>query len=193
MFEVLSPGFSRFLDFGGSNDPKNLLSNSHFEKGTSDWISYANREAVAEFEVIDEAMSIQIKQAGIKAWHISLNQKGLELSAGKFYTARFRVRGDGVTSMEVNITRVVHPRTSLSFDNSEQQHITTTKNWTTKSIEFEAIETITLKEGGARLFFKLGRSDKGWIQLDDIEFFEGKLTPNEKTQFSSSSLEKEFQ
>jgi len=153
----------------------NMLVNSHFDKGGLGWISYVNDEADASFKVDDGALHIQINQRAKKSWHIGLNQKDLEVIAGKFYTARFRVRGDGVASMYVDITRVIDPKTSLNFDNSQRQKVTTTNNWVTRTIEFEAIETITAKDGGARLFFRFGKSEKGTIVLDDIEFFEGKL------------------
>ncbi|MDC0434636.1 carbohydrate binding domain-containing protein [bacterium] len=161
-----------------SASSKNLLVNSDFEDGEIGWITYVNDSALASFEVIDGAMHIQIEQTPDKSWHIALNQKDLEVTAGKTYTVRFRVIGDGVTSMNVDITRVIDPKTTLSFDNSVRQKVTTTDYWNTKTIEFKAIETISLRDGGARLFFKFGKSKQGWILLDDIEFFEGKIEQN---------------
>jgi len=169
-FGFLSLGYYQY-----QSGDENRLVNSQFEDGTLGWITYVNDAAEAGFKVENGALQIQIDQPAEKSWHIGLNQKNLTVTAGKIYTARFRVRGDGVASMHVDITRVADPKTSLSFDNSVRQKVTTTKNWTTKSIEFEAIETITAKDGGARLFFRFGKSEKGKIELDDIEFFEGKL------------------
>lgn len=170
LFGFFSLGYYQY-----NTNESNMLVNSHFENGTVGWISYVNDAAAADFKVYNGALHIQLDQPTNTSWHIGLNQKDLEVTAGKFYTARFRVRGDGVTSMYVDITRVVNPKTSLSFDNSKQQKVTTTKDWAVRTIEFNAIETITAKDGGARLFFRFGNSEKGKIVLDDIELFEGKL------------------
>jgi len=170
VFGFLSLGYYQY-----QSSDKNMLVNSQFENGALGWITYVNEAADAGFRVENGALQLQINQPAEKSWHIGLNQKGLAVTSGKFYTARFRVRGDGVASMYVDITRVIDPKTSLSFDNSVRQKVTSTTNWTTKTIEFEAIETITAKDGGARLFFRFGKSDIGKIELDDIELFEGKL------------------
>jgi len=164
------------LGFGFHNDNgRNLLENSGFDNGTKGWLSYVDEAAQANFSVVEGELHLQIDQLSDISWHIGLNQKDLEVTAGKFYTARFRVRGDGVTSMYVDITRVVEPRTSLSFNNSVQQKVITTSEWVVHTIEFEAVETVGEKDGGARLFFRFGKSEKGKIVLDDIELFEGKL------------------
>jgi len=176
VFGFLSLGYYQY-----QSNEKNMLVNSQFEEGTLGWITYVNDAAAASFRVDNGALHIQIDQRSEKSWHIGLNQKDLAVTAGKFYTAQFRVRGDGVASMYVDITRVVDPKTSLSFDNSVRQKVTTTNEWVTKTIEFEAIETITAKDGGARLFFRFGKSEKGKIELDDIEFFEGKLAQDVST------------
>ena len=153
----------------------NLLVNPNFDEGSVGWISYVNDLAVADFSVRDGILNVQIGQKADKSWHISLNQKDLEVKAGQTYTVRFRLRGDGKTSVNVDITRVADPKTSLSFDNSARQTVLSTDYWVTKTMEFEAIESLSLKDGGARLLFKFGKSEKGWISLDDIEFYEGKV------------------
>lgn len=153
----------------------NLLVNSGFEQGMEGWISFVKDEAEANFEIKDEAMHLQIGGGAAKSWHIALNQKDLVIKAGEIYTAKFRLRGDGKTSMNVDITRVKRPMTSVSSGNSRRQQFTTKDSWTTHMVAFEANETVSLKDGGARLFFTFGNSEKGLAVLDDIEFFEGKL------------------
>jgi len=152
----------------------NLLTNSGFEQEGLGWIAYVNDAAVANFDIDEGVLRIDIGRTAEKSWHITLNQKDLEVTAGNTYTARFRVRGEGPTGMNVDITRVTDPKTTLSFDNSGRQTVATTSDWVTRTIEFEAIETVSSKDGGARLLFKFGRSGKGRIYLDDIEFHEGK-------------------
>lgn len=172
-FGLLSFGYFQF-----QSNNKNLLVNSNFDDGPVGWISFVHDTAAAHFKVVEGAMQIQIDQAAKTNWHIALNQKDLAVTAGKTYTVRFRVRGDGVTSMHVDITRVSEPRTSLSFDSSVRQMVTTTKDWATRTIEYEAIESVSAQDGGARLFFMFGKSEEGWIELDDIEFIEGKIEPD---------------
>jgi len=157
----------------------NLLTNSGFEEGGLGWISYVNDAAVANFDIDEETLRIDVGRTAEKGWHITLNQKDLEVTAGNTYTARFRVRGDGPTAMNVDITRVTDPRTTLSFDNSSRQTVATTSDWVTRTIEFEAIETVSSRDGGARLLFKFGRSGKGRIYLDDIEFYAGRAGGHE--------------
>jgi len=166
---VMSPAHFQFLPGMGSSKQGNLLANSHFENGASGWTSYVNAKADAEFKIIDQVMRLEIRQKAKKSWHIALNQQNLEVTAGENYTARFRVRGDGATSMQVDITRVKNPKTSLTFGSANEQTVQITDEWVTQIIEYEVVETSTMKDGGARLFFKFGYSEKGWVEIDDIE------------------------
>ena len=152
----------------------NILINSGFSDGTAEWQSYVNDVAVASFNIDSEIMRIQIDQPGGNHWHIQLFQQGLSVKAGETYTVRFKVRGDENTSMKADVTRAIDPKTSLGFDNSARQAITISNKWTIRTIEFEATESISVNDGGARVLFDIGRSAPGSIEIDDIEFFKGK-------------------
>jgi len=172
---LLSSGYSPIRSTDAPTPLENLLINSEFDEGSLSWVTYVNDKAAANFKVEEGVMKIEIDSTTDKSWHIALSQKNLEVIAGTIYTVRFRVRGQGATSMKVDITRMADPKTTLSFENSGRQTIFATDSWTEETIEFEVIETMSLKDGGARLFFRFGRSERGQIALDDIELFEGRI------------------
>ncbi len=197
---LLAPGLGAVLVFSllshlnllpkiSLNNSGNLLVNSSFDNGSLGWITYVKDAALADFSVSDGTLRLQIKQTAKKSWHIALNQRDIEVTAGEIYTVRFRVRGVQATSMQVDITRVTNPKTSLSFENSGRKIVPIPDQWTTKFIEFEVIETISLKDGGARLFFRFGRSEKGWIELDDIELFKGIIEQPSSAPFQNTEKE----
>jgi len=151
----------------------NLLLNSGFEQGITSWSSYVNDAASASFEIENEAMRIQIEKNSNKYWHIQFFQSGLEVTAGEKYTLRFRIRADKPRIIKADVTRVADPKTSLGFDHSARREINIAKEWSIETIQFEAANTASAKEGGARVLFDMGKTDPGWLELDDIKFFFG--------------------
>jgi len=169
--EPIESYFSAIFD---PKDAGNLLVNSDFEHGHTGWKTYVNEEAEADMQIIDGAMHIQFHEPGDKDWHIQLHQKNLQITASKIYTIDFRARSDEQVKVAVDITRVKNGKTSLIFESKKP--ITVTGDWSDYSMEVSAFDTQTIKQGGARLLFNMGRNEKGLLVLDNIELFEGTRT-----------------
>jgi len=172
---LLPPGYFYYQYKNLTSTPRNMITNPQFDESIAGWGSYVNDKASADFKVEEGAMRIEVKQTGEKHWHIQFFQQFLEVTAGEIYTLGFRVRGDGATSFKADVTRVANPQTSLGFNDSVRQTISVTDRWSIKTIEFEANQTLKKDDGGAQVLFDIGKSEKGWLMLDDIKFIKGKI------------------
>jgi len=160
-----------------TNMSGNMLLNSDFSDSSVGWQSYVNDAAAARFEVVQEAMRIHIEQPSNKGWHIGLFQTIASVQAGETYTFRYRVRGNGVSNMKSDVTRAVDPKTTLGFNDSIRQSVHITDKWAIQTFEFEANQNTTSSDGGGRVVFEFGTSNPGWVEIDDVEFFKGKIKP----------------
>jgi len=174
LFGAIPLGYLLFKLNTNSTEPGNVLLNSSFENDAAQWVSYVNDRADANFSLENESMRIRVNQSGSKNWHIQLFQQSVSITGGESYTLKFRVRGDGNTSFKTDVTRAVDPKTSLGFGNSVRTDVTTTTEWEQKTIEFQASASMSLADGGARVLFDIGKSDPGWILIDDVELYQGK-------------------
>ncbi len=83
-----------------------LISNGKFEQGTTDWSLY-RRAGVSAALTIDNAgphAELAIADAGSSYWHLSLQQSGVELEAGKTYLVKFAAKAETNRQMRVYIT-----------------------------------------------------------------------------------------
>jgi hypothetical protein len=97
-----------------------------------------------------DALFIEIKKADDTQWHLQLNQGGLSLKAGQYYTVTFEAAGEQPRDLGCSVGQAESPWGNLGL--SRQAKLT--NQWQTFSFGFVA----TADEKNARLNFAFGGS-----------------------------------
>ena len=111
-----------------------------------------------------DALFIEIGKADDAQWHLQLNQGGLSLRAGQYYTAIFEAAGDGARDLGCNVSQAGSPWGNLGL--SRQAKLT--NQWQTFSFGFVA----GANENNARVSFAFSGSNAP-VYLANVQFRPG--------------------
>jgi hypothetical protein len=154
---------------------KNLLLNSRFADGTKGWELEQNSPSAGRIEVEDivgeeasppgRAFKLTTTAIDGTAWHLQINQGGLDLKDGQSYTLKFQARSAQPRKMTV-YTKMDQPPWN---DVGMRQTISLTPRWKSFELTFRAKDPIPQH---SRLTFVMGES-VGEVWLADLQLSTG--------------------
>ena len=165
-----------WTETAGRGPAINRLRNPGFEVGMTDWLTWTNGSAQATFTVDpnayegNQALKVEVTQAGGTSWQVQFMQSNLALQAGKTYRLRFAARASQPTTIRGAVGRDSEPWDTLGWE----QAISVGTNWQAYTYQFTATETIF---GGSRVSFDLEQALRTvWFDsflLQEVDAFEG--------------------
>lgn len=129
---------SSYVDY--SDVDLSPLTNGDFLEGMKLWSNYVHFDANANVEVVDEALNVDITNAGNETWSVLVEQPGLKLSKGISYELSFDAKSSVQRDIEVTLENAGYYRYL-----SEKVSLTEDYNTFTYQFEMPANDTVSLK------------------------------------------------
>lgn len=147
---------------------KDLLTDASFERlgeaGARRWRLEAHGGSAAKAVKTTEGVRIEIDKADLTGWHIQLNQGGLAVRAGRYYTLTFRARAEKPRRIGYNVGQAHQPWRMLGMARS----VELTGTWQ----RFRAGFVASADDENARVNFQLGGSTVA-VELADVRLRPG--------------------
>ncbi|HOF17291.1 MAG TPA: carbohydrate binding domain-containing protein [Phycisphaerae bacterium] len=123
------------------------------DDGAPAWNLERHGQCAAKSAVTDAGLSVTISRADGTDWHIQLNQSGLKLREGQYYTLTFSARADRARPLGVTVQQAHEPWASLGLS----QRVSLTTEWKQFRLGF----TASAGDDNARVNFSMGTRDAG--------------------------------
>ena len=146
---------------------ENLLTDERLRQlaeGKGAWRLERHGDCVAKAVKTETGVRIEIAKADAASWHIQLNQSGLAVKAGRYYTVVFRARADQPRRIGYNVGQAHAPWGLLGLSRTADL----TPQWQTFRAGFGA----SADDDNARLNLQLGGSEVA-AELADVELRPG--------------------
>ncbi len=153
--------YSRELDgwthLSGSGPTINRLLNPGFEAGLTEWYTFTEGSAQADFGLDSgaaegsQALRIRVTQTDDVDWHVQFGQSDLAVLQGKTYRISFAVRASRAASVWGAVRRSEEPWDDVGW----AADVPVTTQWVTHTIVFTAERTLF---GDAQVVFHVGQA-----------------------------------
>jgi len=141
-----------FEDISGSGIPQNW----HLEQHSG------SRASLSRYRYQDRVgLRIEINKADETGWHLQLNQRGLSVKAGQYYTVIFQAASDMPRQINCNVGQAHSPWKNLGLS----KNIELTDQWQSFRFGFVA----NAGDGNGRVNFAVGGSETA-VYLANVEF-----------------------
>ncbi len=128
------------------------------------WRLEQHGQAAAKAVRAGSGLRVEIARTDGTDWHVQLNQPGVTLTAGRYYTLSFRARADRARRIGYNVGQAHRPWNMLGLVRAANL----TKQWQA----FRAGFTATGTDDNARVSFILG-GDRGGVEIEAVELRPG--------------------